>query len=337
MRSLFGFLAAFGLLSQAGFSQQCKNDVNSTARLVSHTTDQCPLTGKTVAVTTAAHQNESQTLVDIALSNKDFSTLVTALKAAGLVETLSGKGPFTVFAPTNEAFNKLPKETLQSLLKPENKEQLASILTYHVVPSKVMSSEVVKVNTAKTVQGQTIDIKVADGKVRLNGSSNVIKTDIVASNGVIHVIDSVILPTATTPKTVVEIAMGDKSFSTLVAAVKAAGLAETLMGDGPFTVFAPTNEAFAKLPKETLESLLKPENKEKLKSILLYHVVPGRVVASDVVDLKAAKSAQGQSIEIATANGKVSLNQSSNVIKTDIVGSNGVIHVIDTVILPPQG
>lgn len=131
--------------------------------------------------------------------------------------------------------------------------------------------------------------------------------------------------------TVVEIAAGNKDFSTLVAAVKAAGLAETLSGEGPFTVFAPTNEAFAKLPKGTVEDLLKPENKAKLTSILTYHVVPGKVMAADVKAGKV-KTVQGGELEIATEGG-VTVN-GAKVVKTDIVGKNGVIHVIDSVVLP---
>jgi uncharacterized surface protein with fasciclin (FAS1) repeats len=122
-----------------------------------------------------------------------FNTLATALKAAGLVETLKGPGPFTVFAPTDEAFAKLPAGTLESLLKPENKAKLAGILTYHVVPGKVMAADVVKLTSAKTVNGQSVKIAVKDGKVTVDGA-NVVKTDVAASNGVIHVIDAVILP-----------------------------------------------------------------------------------------------------------------------------------------------
>ncbi len=336
MRNVLGFVAALGLLGGSVNGQQCESRSASAVKVVT-THNVCPTTGKMVAVNTTVNQTESQTVVGIAAGNADFSTLVAAVKAAGLVDTLSGKGPFTVFAPTNAAFAKLPKETLEALLKPENKDKLTSILTYHVVPGKVLASDVVKVTEAKTVQGEAISVKVTNGKVVLNGSSTVVKTDIVGSNGVIHVIDSVILPPEPSAKTVAEIAIGNKDFSTLVAAVKAAGLVDTLMSEGTFTVFAPTNEAFAKLPAGTVESLLKPENKEKLQAILLYHVVPGKVMASDVVGLKAAKSAQGQPIAISVWEGKVKLNGQSTVVATDIAGSNGVIHVIDSVILPPEG
>ncbi len=136
---------------------------------------------------------KQQTVVDIAVGNPDFSTLVAALKAAGLVDTLSGAGPFTVFAPTNAAFEKLPAGTLDSLLKPENKGQLTSILTYHVVAGKVLAADVVKLSSAKTVQGGEVAIKVDGGAVTVDGA-NVTATDIAGSNGVIHVIDNVILP-----------------------------------------------------------------------------------------------------------------------------------------------
>jgi uncharacterized surface protein with fasciclin (FAS1) repeats len=132
-------------------------------------------------------------IVDTAASVKDFSTLVAAVKAAGLVKTLKSDGPFTVFAPTNAAFAKLPEGTVESLLKPENKDKLIAILTYHVVPGKVMAADVVKLSSAKTVQGTTVDIKVTDAGVMVD-NAKVVKTDIETSNGVIHIIDSVILP-----------------------------------------------------------------------------------------------------------------------------------------------
>ena len=136
---------------------------------------------------------KQQTVVDIAVGNPDFSTLVAALKAAGLVDTLSGAGPFTVFAPTNAAFAKLPAGTVDNLLKPENKAQLTAILTYHVVAGKVLAADVVKLTSAKTVQGGEVAISVNGGAVKVD-DANVVATDIAGSNGVIHVIDSVIMP-----------------------------------------------------------------------------------------------------------------------------------------------
>jgi len=133
-----------------------------------------------------------ETVVAIAAGNADFSTLVAAVKAAGLVDTLNGTGPFTIFAPTNAAFDKLPKGTVEDLLKPENKAKLTAVLTYHVVAGKVLAADV-KTGMVKTVQGGDLDVKVAAGGVTVNGAK-VVKTDIVGSNGVIHVIDSVLLP-----------------------------------------------------------------------------------------------------------------------------------------------
>ncbi len=143
----------------------------------------------------------------------------------------------------------------------------------------------------------------------------------------------VTLTRAADKKDIVDTAVGAGSFKTLVAAVQATGLVDTLKGKGPFTVFAPTDEAFAKLPKGTVEDLLKPENKAKLVAVLTYHVVPGKVMAADVVKLKEAKTVQGQSVKIVVEGGKVKVD-AANVVKTDIETSNGVIHVIDAVILP---
>lgn len=139
------------------------------------------------------HKGKGKDIVDTAVAAGSFNTLATALKAAGLVDTLKGKGPFTVFAPTDEAFRKLPAGTLEKLLA--DKAQLTKVLTYHVVAGKVMAADVVKLTEAKTVEGSAVKISARDGKVTVN-DANVVKTDVVASNGVIHVIDSVILPPA---------------------------------------------------------------------------------------------------------------------------------------------
>lgn len=135
---------------------------------------------------------EEGTVVDVLVGNPDFSTLVAAVKSAGLVETLSGEGPFTIFAPTNEAFAKVPKETLDMLMTPEGKEKLTAILTYHVVPAKVMAADV-KTMKAPTVEGTEVDVVVADGSVMVD-EATVTETDMVASNGVIHAIDTVLMP-----------------------------------------------------------------------------------------------------------------------------------------------
>lgn len=270
-------------------------------------------------------------IVETAVEAGNFKTLAAALQAADLVNAVKGPGPFTVFAPTDEAFSKVPKETLEMLLKPENKGKLAAILTYHVVPGKVMAKDVVNVKGAKSLNGQRIDVKVSGGKVMVDGA-NVVKTDIACSNGVIHVIDSVILPVDITIPAVAEKA---GSFKTLLTAAKAAGLVDALSGDKALTVFAPTDEAFAKLPKGTVEDLIKPENKDKLASILKYHVVEGRVYSEDALAAKAAKTLQGGSVKISVKDGAAYVD-GAKILTTDIDASNGVIHVIDSVILPPS-
>ena len=273
-------------------------------------------------------------IVDTAVADGRFTTLVAAVTAAELVDTLKGEGPFTVFAPTDDAFAKLPAGTVEELVKPENKQKLTDILLYHVVSGKVMAADVVGLTSATTVLGKDVAVKVDMGNVYVN-DAKVIITDIETSNGVIHVIDTVLLPPAEEAKqTIVDIAVADGRFTTLVAALQAAGLVETLSGEGPFTVFAPTDDAFAKLPAGTVESLLKPENLEQLKNILLYHVVSGKVLAADVVGLTSAPTVLGQDVTITVKDGNVYLNDTVQVIITDIEASNGVIHVIDAVLLP---
>jgi transforming growth factor-beta-induced protein len=269
-------------------------------------------------------------IVEIAVADGRFKTLAAALGAAELVDTLKGPGPFTVFAPTDAAFAKLPAGTIDTLLLPENKQLLTDILTYHVVAGKLPAAEVVKQTEIKTVQGQTFLVKLDGDKVFVN-NAQVILTDIKAGNGIIHVIDAVITP----PADIVDTAVADGRFKTLVAAVEAAGLVETLKGEGPFTVFAPTDAAFAKLPAGTLDSLLLPENKQQLTDILTYHVVAGKVFAKDVVKLTSATTVLGKDVTVKVEDGKVFIND-AQVIITDILTKNGVIHVIDMVILPPQ-
>jgi uncharacterized surface protein with fasciclin (FAS1) repeats len=151
------------------------------------------LTLLTLTLAANARSMGKKDIVDTAVAAGDFKTLTAALQAAGLVDTLKGPGPFTVFAPTDEAFAKLPAGTVDDLLKPENHDKLVAILTYHVVPGKVMAKDVVRLHDAKTVNGKELKITVEGGKVMVD-NANVTKTDIVCSNGVIHVVDSVILP-----------------------------------------------------------------------------------------------------------------------------------------------
>ncbi len=237
---------------------------------------------------TATPEPMMKDIVDTAVADGRFTTLVAAVGAAELVDTLKGEGPFTVFAPTDDAFAALPAGTVDELLKPENKQKLTDILLYHVVSGKVMAADVTALTSAPTVLGKDVAVKVDMGNVYIN-EAKVIITDIETSNGVIHVIDAVLLPPSDDAmmekNTIVDVAVADGRFTTLVAAVTAAELVETLSGEGPFTVFAPTDDAFAALPAGTLDSLLLPENKQQLTDILLYHVVSGKVMAADVVTL----------------------------------------------------
>lgn len=283
--------------------------------------------GKSVSSCSPCDKN---TIVDVAGKAGSFSTLLAAAKAAGLVDTLKSSGPFTVFAPTDDAFSRIPEKALKDLLKPENKKKLAAILTYHVIPQKVLAKNVVGLKSAKTANGQKVKIAVLKGRVFVD-DAQVVKTDIPASNGVIHVIDRVIMPDFRPD--IVDKAVSAGAFNTLVAAVKAAGLVETLKGDGPFTVFAPTDEAFAKLPKETLRDLLKPENKKLLTSILTYHVVPGELKAEKVIRSASAKTVNGKSLGFGLRDKNVYVGH-AKVVKADLEVKNGVIHVIDTVLIP---
>ena len=274
-----------------------------------------------------------KTIVETAAAAGSFQTLIKAAVAAGLDEPLQGDGPFTVFAPTDAAFAQIPKETLTALLK--DKQKLTAVLKYHVVSGTVLAKDVVKLSEAQTLQGDSVQILTSSCGVQVD-NAKVVKTDILCSNGVIHVIDAVLLPKnseqpVSTEKSIVETAIGAGSFKTLVEAVQAAGLVDALSGDDDLTVFAPTDAAFAKIPEAVLNKIL--SDKEKLQAILTYHVVPGKVLAKDVVELKTAKTLQGQSVDISVTSEGVKIDN-ANILKTDIKCSNGVIHVIDSVILP---
>jgi uncharacterized surface protein with fasciclin (FAS1) repeats len=188
-----------GLASIAVVSALAVGACSSDNKASDTTTSTTAAPSAPTTTATAADASATQTIVDVAAANPDFSTLVSAVKAAGLAETLSGAGPFTVFAPTNAAFDKLPAGTVASLLKPENKQKLADILTYHVVSGKVMAADVTP-GKVTTVNGSDFTVAVGDGVTITDGqgsTANVVKTDVTASNGVIHVIDAVLLPPGT--------------------------------------------------------------------------------------------------------------------------------------------
>jgi uncharacterized surface protein with fasciclin (FAS1) repeats len=281
------------------------------------------------------------TIVGVAQATSDFSILVEAVAAAGLVTTLNGSGPFTVFAPTNAAFAALLTElgvSKEALLA--DTSLLTAVLTYHVLPAKVESAAVAAQlgKPITTVQGGIFKIDSEAGALMITDGRNrratITATNIQASNGVIHVIDKVILPAN---KNIVETAQSISDFSILVEAVVAAGLVGTLSGSGPFTVFAPTNAAFAAALTELGLSKADLLASPLLDDILSYHVVSGRVLKADVpvgLDIATVLGATetfriSNALAITDEAGRV-----SNITATDVLTSNGVIHVIDRVILP---
>ena len=277
-------------------------------------------------------------IVALAQATPDLSILVEAVVAAGLVDTLKSAGPFTVFAPTNAAFAAALSElgmTKDQLFA--NKPLLTAVLTYHVLPAKVVSSAIPFGKAITTVQGSILKIDSVAGAVVItdgrNRTSKVVTADVAASNGVVHIVDKVILPA---DKNIVQTAQALPQFSILVEAVIAANLQGTLSGTGPFTVFAPTNTAFANLLTElgiTKAALL--ADTALLTKVLTYHVVAGRVLKAEVPLNTSIKTVQGDTL---TVGSNLAITDqrgcTSNITSTDVLTSNGVIHVIDKVILP---
>ena len=252
-----------------------------------------------------------------------FSTLNVALARTGLAGVVS-RNQLTVFAPTDEAFAEIGLNNRNIASVPNLRE----ILLYHVVAGPVFSSQLTN-GFVPTLNGAAVEINLESG-VMVN-DANVIAADINARNGVIHAIDKVMFPPT---ENIVEIAAGNDDFSILVAAVTAAGLAEVLSGDGPFTVFAPTNAAFEALPPGTIEALLQ-DPQGALTDILLYHVVSGRVYSSDLSNGSVATFG-GETFQVNANDFQITDNTGgvANIIAANIQGTNGVIHVIDKVILP---
>jgi transforming growth factor-beta-induced protein len=285
--------------------------------------------GAFASASTASRSEDDGNIVQTAVASGQFTTFASLLTKAGLVDTLSTGGPFTVFAPTDAAFAKVPQATLDALAA--NPALLKQVLLYHVVPGRVTAADVVKLKSAKTLEGRSVAIKVADGSVYVD-NAKVTTPDVMASNGVIHVIDSVLIPKAApAPKNIVRTAVAAGQFKTLASLLTKAGLAGTLQGKGPFTVFAPTDAAFAKVPKATLAALAK--NKAKLRAVLLYHVVKGKVTAAQAMKLRSAKTLNGKSLTIRVHGSKVIVG-GATVTKANVNASNGVIHVINKVLIP---
>ncbi len=264
---------------------------------------------------------ETVDIVETAIAGNpdEFNTLVQAVVAADLVSTLKGNGPFTVFAPTDEAFAKLGIDI--GML---SKEELTGILLYHVVAASVESTDLEN-GFVQTAGGYSIEINIDNG-AKINTAS-VIQADVMATNGIIHVIDEVLMPPS---EDIVEkaISFTPDEFNTLVSAVVQADLVSTLKSEGPFTVFAPTDAAFAALGVD-LASL----SNEDLTNILLYHVVPASVFSSDLTE-GSVQTANGSTVNV-SLDGGAKIND-SNVIIANVQTTNGVIHVIDKVLIPAQ-
>ncbi len=302
-------------------------------------------------------QTDAQPLniVETAVAAGTFNTLAAALSATGLIDTLSNPDDqFTVFAPTDDAFAALPEGTIEALLA--DPDTLSDILLYHVIGGASVDSTTAISLAGQSVtmaNGDDVSISLVDGALLVNDST-VTATDIVASNGIIHVIDTVLLPPADEPAepvvdetgseqaeaptgTILDIAQSNEDFSTLVAAVDAAGLSGALGHPGDtYTVFAPTNAAFAALGADTINALL--ADPEALRNILLLHVLPGTVVDAETAlslvgfDIQAGN---GETLNLTLEDGALLIN-GATIIATDIQAVNGVIHVIDTVLLPHQ-
>ena len=291
-------------------------------------------------------------IVETAVAAGDFSTLVSLVQQAGLADTLAHGGPFTVFAPTNEAFAKLPQSTLDALAA--DPALLKKVLLYHVVSGRVSSGTAAAAGSATTLEGEDVHFTaIAGGGLKVNDST-VVAADIQAKNGVIHAIDTVLMPPSLAPApplpNIVQTAVAAGQFTTLVKLLQATGLDTALAGAGPFTVFAPTDAAFAKLPQSTLDALA--ADPALLKKVLLYHVVSGQISAAQAAQARTATTLEGDNVyfrqrcgppwwlarffhHLPVTCGPLHVN-GATVVLPDIATSNGVIHAIDTVLMPPS-
>lgn len=267
-------------------------------------------------------------IVATAVSAGSFTQLAAALETTGLTAALKGTGPFTVFAPTDAAFATFESAN-PGVLANLSKDELAAILKYHVVADKVGSKDLVSGSLVETLNGARVAIDLGSGAVV--AGSKVTQADVAASNGVIHIVDKVMLPPS---KDVVATAVAAGSFTKLAGALVATGLDKTLQGAGPFTVFAPTDQAFATFEANN-PGVLAALTNAQLSDVLLYHVVSGWAGPADLKDGASVSTAlAGKSLKVSTAAG-VKVNE-SKVTSANIVATNGVIHVIDAILLPPS-
>ena len=272
----------------------------------------------------------TSTIMDIVSNSPDHTILETALITSGLDATLGNPGDFTLFAPTDAAFALLPAGTVDALLADPN-GQLVDVLLYHVLGGTVLSTDLVDGMMAMTIQGSDVLVTINANGVFIN-DAQVIVADIMTDNGVVHVIDAVLLPPAQPTNTILDIVVNSADHNTLEAAVLAAGLEGALASPGPFTVFAPTDAAFAALPAGTVDALLADPTGD-LMQVLLYHAVTGVALSTDLSDGMVITTLQGQDVTVTITGGNVFIN-GAQVIVADIIADNGVVHVIDAVLIP---
>ncbi len=271
----------------------------------------------------------AQTVVDVIVGSEDHTTLEAAVIAAGLVETLSSEGPFTVFAPTDAAFALLPEGALATLLA-DPSGLLTTVLTNHVYAGSALSTDLFDGMTITTLAGTELTVTITNGMVYI-GDALVSAANIETDNGVVHVIDAVLVPTIETT-TVVDVIVGSENHTLLEAAVIAAGLVETLSSEGPFTVFAPTDAAFALLPEGALATLL-ADPSGLLTTVLTNHVYAGSALSTDLFDGMTITTLAGTELTVTITNGMVYIGDAL-VSAANIETDNGVVHVIDAVLVP---
>ncbi|MBK8699519.1 MAG: fasciclin domain-containing protein [Saprospiraceae bacterium] len=273
------------------------------------------------------HHVKSQTIMEIVENSADHNVLEIALNTAGLADELEGTGPLTLFAPTDAAFAALPAGTVEALLQ-DPQGALTQILLYHAVGANALSGSLTNGQFITTLNGKSVSVKINADGVFIN-QARVTVTDVLADNGVVHVIDAVMLP----PATVVDVLLNSPVHTTLVAAASAAGLVAPLQGAGPFTVFAPTDAAFAALPAGTVEALLQ-DPQGALTQILLYHAVGDTAFSSSLTNGQFITTLNGKSVSVKINADGVFINQ-AKVSVANVIADNGVVHVIDAVMLPP--
>ena len=332
-----GAIVAASLLLLSACSDEGANNTNDS-------TSALEASAGLVAEDTNTDVTTLSNIVDTAIAADTFTTLVAALQATDLDSVLADESStFTVFAPTDAAFEKLGTDTINALLG--DTDTLKNILLYHVVSGAAVASDAaigLAGSMVEMANGDNVAVSLDDGKLFIN-LSEVVVTDVQASNGVIHVIDTVLIPPQemmdapdAQAMNIVDTAVAAGSFNVLAQALVATGLLDTLSNaDASFTVFAPTDDAFAKLPEGTLDALL--ADPDTLSDILLYHVISGSVIDSTTAISLAGQSAtmaNGDDVAISLDEGSLKINDST-VTAADVIASNGIIHVIDTVLLPP--